>query len=115
MKTILIAFAAVGLLCTRSKASAGTVATNAPPVGAGPLVARHDLNGNGKIDVDERQGYMRDMARLRREEAQTLAAQRPVLSPQERLFYRPPRLTPELVSRYDTNQNGKLDLPEHLA
>lgn len=79
-----------------------------------PLVAKHDLNGNGKIDVNERKPYLHELSRQRREEAKAFAAQQPVLTPQERIFYRPPRLTPELIQQYDTNHNGKLDFDERL-
>jgi len=79
-----------------------------------PLIAKFDLNGNGKIDVNERKPYVQELSRQRREEAKAFAAQQPVLSPQERLFYHPPQLTPELIQRYDANHDGKLDSVERL-
>lgn len=79
-----------------------------------PLIAKFDLNGNGKIDVNERKPYVQELSRQRREEVKTFAAQQPVLSPQERIFYHPPRLTPELIQKYDGNHDGKLDSAERL-
>lgn len=76
--------------------------------------AKYDLNQNGKIDVNERKPYVQALARQRREEAKAFAAQQPVLTPQERMFYRPPHLTPELLKEYDTNHSGKLDFDERL-
>jgi Ca2+-binding EF-hand superfamily protein len=83
-----------------------------PPREIDPLVATFDRNGNGKIDVEERKDYVRELVRQRRAEVKELARQRPKLNHQERLFYRLPRLSPELVEKYDTNGNGKVDLPE---
>jgi EF hand len=78
------------------------------------LVAKYDLNGNGKIDVNERKPYVQELARQRLEESKAFAAQQPMLNPQERIFYHPPRLTPELIQKYDDNHDGKLDSAERL-
>jgi Ca2+-binding EF-hand superfamily protein len=79
-----------------------------------PLVAKYDLNHNGKIDVSERKPYVRELSRQRREEAKAFAAQQPVLTPQERQFFHPPQLTPELIQKSDTNHDGKLETTERL-
>jgi Ca2+-binding EF-hand superfamily protein len=86
--------------------------TNASPRQVDPLVVKYDANNNGKIDINERKGYVRELASRRRAEVKAVAAQRPKLNYQERLFYRLPRLTPELIQRYDTNHNGRIDIPE---
>ena len=78
------------------------------------LVSKYDLNRNGKIDVNERKPYVHELSRQRRDEAKTFAAQQPVLSPQERQFYHPPQITPDLIQKYDINHNGKLDPDERL-
>jgi len=52
-------------------------------------IGQHDANGNGKIDADEHKEYAHERARMRRAEIKELAAQRPKLSRQERLFYQP--------------------------
>ena len=59
MKTTL-SILAVGIFLS-DHAHAGQ--TNALSVSTDPLVATHDLNGNGKIDVNERQAYVRDLSR----------------------------------------------------
>jgi Ca2+-binding EF-hand superfamily protein len=95
-----------------------SVAVDAGPTNSSPtddpLVAKYDLNHNGKIDAEEHREYVRALSRQRQQEARTLAEQRPQLSPDERRFYHPPRLTPELLPQYDTNKNGKLDLQERI-
>lgn len=77
------------------------------------LVARFDSNGNGKIDAKEHKAYAREVARSRDAEAKRLAAMRPSLKSDERLFVTPPDWTPEKRRQYDLNQDGKLD-PEEL-
>jgi Ca2+-binding EF-hand superfamily protein len=104
-----IAFAAVVV-----SASTCIGQTSTPQKAVDPLVVKHDVNGNGKIDVYERKPYVRDLARQRRAEARAFAAQRPVLTPQERQFLRMPRLTPALIQQYDANKNRRLDMSEHL-
>jgi Ca2+-binding EF-hand superfamily protein len=94
-------------------ASAADGNTNSPPADD-PLVTKHDLNHNGKIDAEEHREYVRALSRQRQQEARALAEQRPQLSPDERRFYHPPRLMPELLPQYDTNKNGKLDLQERI-
>lgn len=108
MKTIRLMLIAIALLPVGTEAAA----TNRSPREIDPLVARFDLNENGKIDVEERRDYVREVARQRRAEVKELARQRPKLNYQERLFYRLPRLTPELIAKYDTDGNGKIDLAE---
>jgi hypothetical protein len=76
------------------------------------LIRKHDTNSNGKIDVDERKGYVRERARLLREAARRDAAQRPVIPPELRPFVALPNWTKEKVGRYDVNRNGKLDPDE---
>lgn len=78
----------------------------------GPLMQKYDTNGNGKIDVEERKGYVRERAKLVREDAKREAALRPAVSPEVRLFLEPPSWTPEKVAWYDANKDGKLDLAE---
>jgi Ca2+-binding EF-hand superfamily protein len=87
--------------------------TNSPSADD-PLLAKYDLNHNGKIDAEEHREYVRALSRQRQQEAKTLAEQKPQLSPDERRFYHLPRLTPELLPQYDTNHNGKLDVQERL-
>ena len=70
--------------------------TNSPAVDD-PLVAKCDLNHNGKIDAEEHREYVRALSRQRQQEARTLAEQRPQLSPDERRFYHPPRPTPRFA------------------
>lgn len=107
--TLLIVFSAFGLqICTIASI------TNVQPSESHALVAKHDLNGNGKIDVNERKAYLQELSYQHREEAKAFAAQQPVLSQQERLFYHPPKLTPELIQKYDANHDGKLDSTERL-
>lgn len=75
------------------------------------LVAKYDANGNGKIDVEERQGYVREVARLRRDEARRQAAQRP--SARTAVQGLPqPRMTRDLFLKHDANRNGRLELEE---
>lgn len=76
------------------------------------VIRKYDANANGKIDVDERKGYVRERARLLREEARRAAAQRPVTPPELRPFVALPNWTKEKVTRYDNNRNGKLDPEE---
>jgi Ca2+-binding EF-hand superfamily protein len=76
------------------------------------LIEKYDANGNGKIDVEERKGYVRERARLLREEARRDAALRPVIPPELRPFVVLPNWTKEKVTRYDVNRNGKLDAEE---
>ncbi len=83
--------------------------SSAPPA---PLVAKYDANGNGKIDVEDRKGYIRERAKRLREEAQREAAKRPVVPLGVRLFLEPPNWTPEKVARYDASKDGRLDLEE---
>jgi Ca2+-binding EF-hand superfamily protein len=73
-----------------------------------------DLNHNGNIDAEEHREYVRALSRQRQQEARTLTEQKPQLSTDERRFYHPPRPTPDLLPKYDTNHNGKLDLQERL-
>jgi Ca2+-binding EF-hand superfamily protein len=87
--------------------------TNSPSADD-PLLAKYDLNHNGKIDAEEHREYVRALSRQRQQEAKTLAEQKPQLSPDERRFYHLPRLTPELLPQYDTNHNSKLDLQERI-
>lgn len=101
----------VGTFLTQNAASGQAVETTKE---LEPLIAKYDINKNGKIDVNERKPYVHEMSRQRREEAKTFAAQQPALSPQERMFFHPPQITPELIQKYDINHNGKLDLDERL-
>jgi hypothetical protein len=78
------------------------------------LVARFDSNGNGKIDAKEHKAYAREVARSRDAEAKRLAAMRPSLSSDERLFVTPPDWTPEKSREYDVNQDGTLDPEERM-
>jgi Ca2+-binding EF-hand superfamily protein len=102
------------ILCaTLFSPSAYSNPTNSPPADD-PLLAKYDLNHNGKIDAEEHREYVRALSRQRQQEAKSLAEQKPQLSPDERRFYHLPRLTPELLPQYDTNHNGKLDVQERL-
>jgi Ca2+-binding EF-hand superfamily protein len=110
MKTTLLALVLYGVL---SPGVATADPTNLPPTDH-PLLAKYDLNHNGKMDAEEHREYVRALSRQRQQEAKTLAEQKPQLSPDERRFYHLPRLTPELLPQYDTNHNGKLDVQERL-
>lgn len=76
------------------------------------LLARFDLNGNGKIDVSERKPYVREVARRAHAEEKRLAAMRPKLSNDERLFMKPANWSPAKTAQYDANKDGKLDRDE---
>jgi EF hand domain-containing protein len=110
MKMNLACIVSAMLLCNVVRA--GDESANSG--GSDELFKKHDANGNGKIDASEHRGYARERAELRRAEARELAAQRPKLNRQERLFYQPPRVTPEVLAQYDLNHNGKLDLAEKI-
>lgn len=77
-------------------------------------VKKYDINGNGKIDVEERRDYVREIAKQRRQDAKKIAAERPKLSRQERLFYEVPGRNPQIVRQFDANKNGKLDVSEQI-
>jgi hypothetical protein len=77
-----------------------------------PSLLKYDTNGNGQIDVEERNGYVRERAKLVREQAKREAAQRPVVPPGVREFLVPPHWTKEKLVQYDANHNGKLEPAE---
>jgi len=99
--------------CVLLKILAGDVAPPASRIGD-LLIQKCDTNGNGKIDVDERKGYIRERAKRLREDAKLEAALRPVVPPEVRLFLSPPQWTKEKVAKYDANRNGRLE-PEERA
>lgn len=79
-----------------------------------PLVVKHDINGNGKIDVNERKAFVRERALRRRQEARQIASQRPSLSRYERLFLKPIRWDRATREKYDANKNGRLEVQERI-
>jgi len=76
------------------------------------LIAKHDLNGNGKIDASEHKEYARERARLVKAKALEAAKNRPAAKPGERVVIPPARWTSELFKKYDANKNGRLDSEE---
>ena len=61
---------------------------------------KHEANGNGK-SADERKEFGHERAQQRLAEARELAKHRPRLSAQKRLFYEPPRVTPDVLKDYE--------------
>ena len=79
-----------------------------------PLVVKYDSNGNGKIDISERKGYVRERALMRYQERKIIATNRPKLTRQEREFYRKKKWDKETFKKYDVNKNGRLDVEERI-
>jgi Ca2+-binding EF-hand superfamily protein len=109
MKTVIVVLLANGLFLFGVQ---GAPTDNPSPTD--PLVAKYDLNGNGKIDANEHREYARALSRQRQAEAKMLAVQTSKLSADERKFFVPPQITPEVLKQYDTNQDGRLE-PEEYA
>lgn len=86
-----------------------------PPTGAHTnLIARSDANGNGRIDVEERKGYVRELARERHEAADRQAAKRAAQGGLKLEDLRRPAPTREQFRQHDANANGRLE-PEEQA
>lgn len=76
------------------------------------MVHRFDANGNGRIDVEERRGYVREVARERREAAGRLAAQRAAQGGLRLEDLKLPGPTRAQFLQHDANGNGRLDPDE---
>jgi Ca2+-binding EF-hand superfamily protein len=76
------------------------------------LVARFDANGNGRIDVEERKGYVRELARERRNAANAQAAKRAAQGGLKLEDLKPRGPTRAQIIAHDANRDSRLDPDE---
>jgi Ca2+-binding EF-hand superfamily protein len=76
------------------------------------LVEKYDANRNGKIDVEERRDYVRELARIRKQiEKETVAEfQQQRIKGQGSLLQT--RRGREILGSFDKNKDGRLDSSE---